>query len=225
MCPTPPHPPQLMMLPHPWPRRDGCFGLRFFRAHEFMSRPGHSERPPGSVRVRGNLKKPRIKNMTAPVYQHVLANSVTPRIKTLAADWQLWEFAEGATDIEYGGEYGSERAWIVSGRGTGHYRTGGWLALLQCGPWRRSLLPERLPMHLAHSRGASRAAVRLFLFCWEGDQGHQEVTCDVCGCGCYEESYLYNDEMDICPRCFKLDAKSSQQYEDTQQQRWGKPVQ
>ena len=41
-----------------------------------------------------------------------------------------------------------------------------------------------------------------------------EVTCDVCGCGCYEESYLYDDEMDICPRCFKLDAKSSQQYED-----------
>ena len=37
-----------------------------------------------------------------------------------------------------------------------------------------------------------------------------EVTCDVCGCGCYEESYLYAiDEMDICPRYFKLDAKSS----------------
>ena len=70
-----------------------------------MSRPGHPERPPGRVGVRGSLKKPRIKNMTAPLYQHVLADSVAPRIKTLAADWQVWEFAEGATDIEYDGEY------------------------------------------------------------------------------------------------------------------------
>jgi len=47
--------------------------------------------------VRGSLKKPRIKNMTAPLYQHyqhVLADSVAPRIKTLAADWQVWAFAE-----------------------------------------------------------------------------------------------------------------------------------
>ena len=77
-----------------------------------MSRPGHPERPPGRVGVRGSLKQPRIKNMTAPLYQHVPANSVAPRIKTLAADWQVWEFAEGATDIEYDGEYGSERVWI-----------------------------------------------------------------------------------------------------------------
>ena len=56
--------------------------------------------------------------MTAPLYQHVLADSVAPRIKTLAADWQVWEFAEGATHIEYDGEYGSERVWIVSGRAT-----------------------------------------------------------------------------------------------------------
>ena len=83
-----------------------------------MSRPGHSERPPGRVGVRGSLKKPRIKNMTAPLYQHVLADSVAPRIKTLAADWQMWEFAGGATHIEYDGEYGSERVWIVSGRAT-----------------------------------------------------------------------------------------------------------
>ena len=51
-----------------------------------------------------------------------------------------------------------------------------------------------------------------------------EVTCDVCGCDCAEESYLYDDEMDICPRCFKLDAESAQQYEDATHQRWGKPV-
>ena len=83
-----------------------------------MNRPRHSERPPGRIGVRGSLKKPRIKNMTAPLYQHVLADSVAPRIKTLAADWEVFEFALGATHIEYDGEYGSERVWIVSGRAT-----------------------------------------------------------------------------------------------------------
>ena len=83
-----------------------------------MSRPSHSAQPPGRVRARGSLKKHGIKNMTAPLYQHVPANSVAPRIKTLAADWQVYSFGEGATDIEYDGEYGSERVWIVSGRAT-----------------------------------------------------------------------------------------------------------
>ena len=48
------------------------------------------------------------------------------------------------------------------------------------------------------------------------------LTCDVCGDDCFAESYLYDDEMDICPRCFKLDAKSAQQYEDAEYQREGK---
>ena len=30
--------------------------------------------------------------------------------------------------------------------------------------------------------------------------------------------------MDICPRCFKLDAKSAQHWEDAEHQRLGKPV-
>ena len=50
------------------------------------------------------------------------------------------------------------------------------------------------------------------------------LTCDVCGTDCSEESYLYDEEMDICPRCFTLDAKSAQQWEDAEYQRWGKPV-
>ena len=38
------------------------------------------------------------------------------------------------------------------------------------------------------------------------------------------ESYLYDDNMDICPRCFKLDAKSAQQYEDAIYVRGGEPA-
>ena len=47
------------------------------------------------------------------------------------------------------------------------------------------------------------------------------LTCDVCGADCSEESYLYDDEMDTCPRCFKLDAKSAQQWEDAEYQQPG----
>ena len=205
----------------PWPPRDGFLGRGFFGPHEFMSRPGHSERPPGRVGVRGSLKKPRIKNMTAPLYQHVLADSVAPRIKTLAADWQVWEFAEGATDIEYDGEYGSERVWIVRGRATIEPEDGSpsfnvgpgdvvyFLSGFQC-TWRVHDAP---------------LVQRYGFFGFDGKEiKDAEVTCDVCGCDCAEESYLYDDEMDICPRCFKLDAESAQQYEDAEHQRWGARV-
>ena len=54
-----------------------------------------------------------MKNTNAPLYQHVRAELVPPRIKTLAADWQLWDSAqegtEGTIHIDYDGEYGSER--------------------------------------------------------------------------------------------------------------------
>ena len=63
-----------------------------------------------------------MKNMSTPLYQHVRSDSVPPRIKALAAGWQVWDFAqEGSGDtihIDYDGDYGSERVLIVSGRAT-----------------------------------------------------------------------------------------------------------
>ena len=56
--------------------------------------------------------------MSAPLYQHVRADSVAPRIKTLSKDWQVWKFSEGTTHIVYDGNYGSERVLIVSGQAT-----------------------------------------------------------------------------------------------------------
>ena len=48
-----------------------------------------------------------MKNTSAPLYQHVRAELVPPRIKTLAADWQLWDSAQEATEgtihIDYDG--------------------------------------------------------------------------------------------------------------------------
>ena len=62
-----------------------------------------------------------MKNMST-LYQHLRSELVPPRVKTMAAAWQVWDSAqEGAGDtihIDYDGEYGSERVLIVSGRAT-----------------------------------------------------------------------------------------------------------
>ena len=62
-----------------------------------------------------------MKNMST-LYQHLRSELVPPRVKSLAAAWQVWDSAqEKAGDtilIDYDGEYGSERVLIVSGRAT-----------------------------------------------------------------------------------------------------------
>ena len=60
-----------------------------------------------------------MKNMST-LYQHLRSELVPPRVKTMAAAWQVWDSAqERAGDtihIDYDGEYGSERVLIVSGK-------------------------------------------------------------------------------------------------------------
>ena len=62
-----------------------------------------------------------MKNMST-LYQHLRSELVPPRVKTMAAAWQVWDSVqEGAGEtihIDYDGEYGSERVLIVSGRAT-----------------------------------------------------------------------------------------------------------
>ena len=68
-----------------------------------------------------------MKNMSTlfvPTNQHLRSELVPPRVKTMAAEWQVWDSAqEGVGDtihIDYDGEYGSERVLIVSGRASTH---------------------------------------------------------------------------------------------------------
>ena len=95
------------------------------------------------------------KNTSVPLYQHVRAESVSPRIKALAACWQVWNSEqEGKEDtfrIDYDGDYGSERVLIVSGRatvipddGSPSFNVGpGDAVYFMCG--------FQFPLHLAHS--------------------------------------------------------------------------
>ena len=53
------------------------------------------------------------KNTSVPLYQHVHAEFVSPRIKALAVGWQVWNSEEEGNEetfhIAYDGDYGSER--------------------------------------------------------------------------------------------------------------------
>ena len=135
------------------------------------------------------------------LYQHVRAELVSPRIKALATGWQVWnsekEGNEETFHIDYDGDYGSERVLIVSGRAT--------------------VIPDDGTPSFMVGPGDAVYFIRGFQCTWRireaplvqryGYVGHDgkeiketHLTCDVCGADCFEESYLYNDDMDICPR-------------------------
>ena len=141
------------------------------------------------------------KNTSVPLYQHVRAELVSPRIKALATGWQVWnsekEGNEETFHIDYDGDYGSERVLIVSGRAT--------------------VIPDDGTPSFMVGPGDAVYFIRGFQCTWRireaplvqryGYFGHDgkeiketHLTCDVCGADCFEESYLYNDDMDICPR-------------------------
>ena len=144
---------------------------------------------------------------------------------TLAADWQVWDSAkegtEGTIHIDYDGDYGSERVLIVLGRATVTPCDGSPSFNVGAGDAVYFMAGFRCTWHINEAPLVQRYG----FFGFDGKEiKDAEITCDVCGCDCADESYLYDDEMDICPRCFKLDAESAQQYEDAEQQRWGERV-
>ena len=165
-----------------------------------------------------------MKNMST-LYQHLRSELVPPRVKTMAAAWQVWDSAqEGVGDtihIDYDGEYGSERVLIVSGRATVVPDDGSPSFTVRPGDVVYFMHGFRCTWRILESPLVQRYGY----FGADGKEIKDDtLTCDVCGADCSEESYLYDEEMDICPRCFHLDAKSAQQWEDAEYQRWGKPV-
>ena len=165
-----------------------------------------------------------MKNMST-LYQHLRSELVPPRVKTMAAAWQVWDSVQdGVGDtihIDYDGEYGSERVLIVSGRATVVPDDGSPSFTVAPGDAVYFMHGFRCTWRIDESPLVQRYGY----FGADGKELKDDtLTCDVCGTDCSEESYLYDDEMDICPRCFQLDAKSAQQWEDAEYQRWGKPV-
>ena len=88
--------------------------------NECISPPSPSTTSPASYLVASQVKA-AMKNMST-LYQHLRSELVPPRVKTMAAAWQVWDSVQGGVGdtihIDYDGEYGSERVLIVSGRAT-----------------------------------------------------------------------------------------------------------
>ena len=154
------------------------------------------------------------------LYQHMPSACVPPPLKRLSNDWPVWKTNEDA-HIEYDGEYASERVLIISGRASVSPKDGSPTFKVGPGDCVYFMHGFACTWHIDEAPLVQR-------YGFFGEDGKEiketDLTCDICGEDCFAESYLYNDEMDICPRCFKLDATSAQQYEEAEYQREGKPI-
>lgn len=160
------------------------------------------------------------------LFQHVPAALVPAAFKEMAEDWPLWEsneadppLVDGKVHFDYNGDYGSERVLVASGRAT-LTPDEGMGAAFNVGPG------DAIYLHFgfACTWTIHEPLVQHYgYFSIEGTEIKQtELTCDVCGDDCFLASYLFDDEMDICPRCFMSDAKGAEEYVGAQYQEDGK---
>ena len=159
------------------------------------------------------------------LYTFVPAAMVPADFRELSKTWPTWESAthtpaivDDKVKFKYDGDYGSERVLVASGKAT--------------------IIPDDGSPPVTISKGDAVYLHYGFSCTWhilepmvqnygyfdkDGVEiAENELTCDVCGDDCFEESYLFNDEIDICPRCFRSDAKGAQEYEGSEYQREGK---
>jgi hypothetical protein len=158
------------------------------------------------------------------LYQHVPADKVPAAFKELAKDWPTWDsndadppLVDGKVHFNYDGDYGSERVLVINGKATITPDDGspaidvgeGDAVYLFKGFSCTWTILEPLVQHYGYF-GADGKEIK-----------QTELTCDICGDDCFEESYLFNDEVDICPRCFISDSKGAEEYEGAEYQREG----
>jgi len=160
--------------------------------------------------------------------QHFPAAGVTEQFKDLASKWPIWdstkhppEAEENKFHFKYDGDHDTERVLVLSGKCT-IKADDGITPTISINPgdamyfhkgfactWE---ILEPMQTHYGY-------------FDREGNEIEEvELTCDVCGDDCFAESYLFNDEEDICMRCFRADAAGAEEFEGAVYQREGKPA-
>ena len=122
--------------------------------------------------------------------------------------------------IKYDGDYGSERVLVTKGKGTIIPDDGSPTVTLCAGDAAYLHKGFSCTWHVLEPMVQSYG-----YFDADGAEiMEDELTCDICGNDCFAESYLFNDEMDICPRCFRSDANGAEEYEGATYQLEGKPA-
>jgi len=160
------------------------------------------------------------------LYQFVPATQVTDEFKEMATTWQGWDSKthpkqeeENKFHFDYDGDYGSERVLVTSGSATVTPDDGSPAIELSAG--------DAVYCHFGFGATWTVHSPVEMVYGYFDKAGaeikNEEITCDVCGDDCFEESYLFNDEEDICPKCFKADQNGAEEYDGAVYCREGKP--
>jgi hypothetical protein len=169
--------------------------------------------------------KPIVPGSMKNLYTFVPAAMVEPGFRELAKTWPTWDSAthqpplvDDQVHFKYDGDYGSERVLVASGRANIVPDDGSPTVTIGPGD----------AVYLHHGFSCTWNVLEAMVqnygyFDKDGVEiAENELTCDICGEDCFEESYLYNDEMDICVRCYKSDQKGAEEYTGAEYQREGK---
>ena len=141
------------------------------------------------------------------------AIEVDAEFKELAKSWPLWDSKthpqkpknSGKFRFDYNGSYHSERVLIMSGAATLKPTDGSAAIQIKAG--------DRVIFWNGFSCDWTVTARMTKHYAYYGENGEPEcedlpgIACDVCGVDCFAESYLFAEETDVCPKCFKADAK------------------
>ena len=148
------------------------------------------------------------------LYKRVPEDGVTSEFKKLAKSWPVWSSDEAEPmqkgtnrfHFHYNGDYDSERVLITKGKATMTPDDGSPSLALVAGD------AAHFHFGLAATWEVHEPLTMSYgYFGRDGEELKQdELHCDVCGAECYEESYLFNDETDICPTCYRADMNGAE---------------
>jgi len=168
---------------------------------------------------------------SCPLVTVIRAADVTAEYKEMAAGWPEWSSKthpqkpakSGKFHFDYNGDYATERVLITSGRATLKPDAGGAEVVIGAG--------DAVHFHRGFACMWHVTEPMKKNYAYFGDDGKEMseepegITCDLCGAGCFAESYLHSDEdgteLDLCCGCFR---KGKKKYAGAEHQKLGEPV-
>lgn len=162
------------------------------------------------------------------LYTFVPAAMVDQDFRELANSWPTWEssnhqppLVNSRVHFEYNGDYGSERVLIASGCAHIIPDDGSDTIIVRAG--------DAIYLHYKFScvwHVLEPMVQHYGYFDKNGEEiAKHTLICDICYTDCYSESYFFDNNMDVCVSCYKLDQQNGTlQYTAAEYQRKGKPA-
>merc|ERR1712129_635706 len=118
----------------------------------------------------------------------------------------------GKFHFDYNGDYETERVLIMSGKATLTPEDGSEPITITKG--------DQVFFHkgFACDWHVTKPMTKHYAYYSADGTASPSISCDTCGAECYEESWLTEEEEDICPDCYKADKSN---YKKAEHQRFG----